>query len=131
MYKIKFRAWDNINKKMIFSLHSDILNQPNWIAPFWHTIENDPDRYTVMQYTGLKDKNNTEIYEGDIIEYEVIVSNLYENPKKTEKQKGIIIRDDKECGFKVRQKNGIVFSNFSWVKTENIVGNIYESTLED
>lgn len=57
MREIKFRAWDEINKEMVYQstgcngmTNSKILQ-----------------RYEiVMQYTGLKDKNGKEIYEGDI-----------------------------------------------------------------
>ncbi len=61
MRDIKFRAWDNLVEKMYS--WTELLNQN------LKNIFTIPDQcgYKIMQYTGLKDKNETEIYEGDIV----------------------------------------------------------------
>lgn len=58
MREIKFRAWDKKTKRMFIIFDSE--EQEEWYLPTCR------DNYVVMQYTGLKDKNGTEIYEGDI-----------------------------------------------------------------
>ena len=58
MREIKFRAWDTVLSKFF---DGDILNDYN-LGDFL----ND-DRYIVTQYTGLKDVNGVEIFEGDIL----------------------------------------------------------------
>jgi uncharacterized phage protein (TIGR01671 family) len=55
MREIKFRAWIKDSERMNYSF--TILENPY--------IPND--EVVLMQYTGLKDKNGKEIYEGDII----------------------------------------------------------------
>ncbi len=63
MREIKFRVYDNKEKEMFYSetyqsKTSMIFGLSNFLREI-SDIEN-----TLMQYTGLKDKNGNEIYEG-------------------------------------------------------------------
>ena len=56
MREIKFRAWDDAD-----GVHRD----EGWMSYGITNIACDADH--IMQYTGKKDKNGKEIYEGDIV----------------------------------------------------------------
>ena len=104
MRELKFRAWDKTDKEMV--LNPDV--NTNGQKSFNNLIYSIQKRFVFMQYTGLKDKNGKEIYEGDILnsgdgvnrevislefvfhlvgenvwygEESEIIGNIYENPE--------------------------------------------------
>ncbi|WP_339002902.1 YopX family protein [Fusobacterium polymorphum] len=113
MREIKFRAWDKINKEMFNVESINFQERRVYKDVVSYRKFNDID---IMEYTGLKDKNNKEIYEGDIItlhnrKYKVIFN---------AEEARFVLRDDE---FELE----ISFTNNNNKRME-IVGNIYENS---
>ena len=136
--EIKFRAWDKGNKVML-----------TWDDFFYKFSETPEDIYgsldgthnhlmELMQYTGLKDKNGVEIYEGDLViitERENI--GTFNVPDDIIANNGYTGREDiyqgevkyQGCAFGIDDKDyGFIY--LEWDKdygSAEVIGNIYEN----
>jgi uncharacterized phage protein (TIGR01671 family) len=91
MREIKFRGQSSDNGQWIYGWYatddlanrtSHYISEYNYLSEMAELVQPE----TVSQYTGLKDKNNTEIYEGDIVRilYTDWMSKSYDDPRTLE-----------------------------------------------
>ncbi|WP_242691278.1 YopX family protein [Cytobacillus praedii] len=139
MREIKFRAWVE-NSLQRFMDYSPTLEAGHSSSVFLNeTIEEN--QYPLMQYTGLKDRNGKEIYEGDILR--VWQEDEYIPNRDSG---GGIIDYDCEKGFSQIGKVGFKGGSFDystiktldgkheeihapidWINNYEVIGNIYEN----
>jgi uncharacterized phage protein (TIGR01671 family) len=123
--EIKFRAWNEEDNRWASGL--DFKREGLFIN---YNISDNGEfeiqadypmrgygRFILMQYTGLKDKNGKEIYEGDIVK---VSNERYPVTTVCKWDNGCFILEDKADGHWTRQLH-------SQPERLKIIGNIYEN----
>ena len=113
MREIKFRVW-YIKRKRMLDRECIVLNDGDYYEDYRDFEDGTAlNNIVVMQYTGLEDKNDVEIYEGDIVRY-------FRN----------------ELAVIVYRNGGVDIRSLSWRDCEplqrrmgeiEVIGNVYEN----
>jgi uncharacterized phage protein (TIGR01671 family) len=117
--ELKFRAWNHEDGKMEYPLVFASFTSGGNLQPLIKCSDGNRayKDYPVMQYTGLKDKNGKEIYEGDIL--------------KTATDKPMIVGWSEKFASYVLNRNGWAFTHWFGESCNpddcEIVGNKYEN----
>ena len=141
MREIKFRAWDGKYNEMIYLENSGLQYfdfeggyslgftvdgyKDFWAHERYESTTKQASEFPIMQYTGLKDKNGVEIYDGDVVEFRANYTSKPCGYMKAEVVIGIY-------KLELHAENGEVYDaeeetdEFPYAHCE-VIGNIYEN----
>ena len=122
MRQVKFRAWDKVNKKMHYDV--GVLGGVVYVDFNGNKEYEEVSGHVLMEYTGLKDKDGKEIYNGDILKLKeevyrsnkLITVDVYKRVFYHKRFGQYLLKDD--IGY---------VEHITHAKVGNVVGNIFEN----
>src|SRR5699024_4737643 len=127
--RIKFRAWKHVstpemfNDVQVIDFKSGIAHLCYSLSSFTERTDKEKlDNLILMQYTGLKDKNGTEIYEGDILSTDLDRPYLI-----VEFRNGAFMFQCHDNGKDYYDFMATTGENSNFTKYHEVIGNIYEN----
>lgn len=142
--RFKFRIFDKEQKKIVttprhfnFGIVNEtvvLLESCPTVAGFYNKrIVKEYNDVILMQSTGLKDKNDKLIYEGDIVKYfcpaEYCSDGLHKCPECYSGENGSVYYDEDLAMYEYRSKSDEcpLTDNINTEEDLEIIGNIYEN----
>lgn len=111
--EIRFRAWDEAGRKMIVQNDYDAYDKHmTWQGAVYEKGRLLP--YTLLQFTGIKDRKGKEIYEGDIVRLDSWDPSIYQ------------IAFDRGA-FYIANADRHEVGDIKYVEQCEVLGNIYEN----
>jgi len=130
--QIKFRAWDG---NVMITPYCELMDGNRfWGEDLTNTGYNDP--ISVMQFTGLLDRNGREIHEADIVKWGHLEGYSRENPIRVATVKinpdiQFCIIDTPELNKDFGEKHHIFnYGSFAYTDTQSyleVIGNVFET----
>lgn len=126
MREIKFRAWDKVKQKWCnYKIdYGKVYFIDDDTGCLYRNYPRKYENFDLMQYTGIKDINNVEIYEGDIVEISKEKSYLKDTAVvKFDKYSSsfVLVVQDDDCGY---LSYDFLYCDRIFYK---VIGNIYEN----
>jgi uncharacterized phage protein (TIGR01671 family) len=146
---IKFRVWDTYKKRFFTDKNytSATIDDEMELNDKWSTVYGaffdclfilngrggwNPERFVTQQFTGMKDENGKEIFEGDIVKYQYYIRK-HDSYDFSGGKKDILaeVKIDKDCFGAYYPFSLAIDGEYGISDTEpqntKIVGNIYEN----
>lgn len=125
MREIKFRAWDKVKQIWCNYKIDDgtVYFMDNDTGCLYRNYPGKYENFDLMQYIGLKDINNVEIYEGDIVKLSKENSDF--------KEIGVVKFDENKASYVLETQDDDISYNISYYNYHKVyyrvIGNIYEN----